>query len=274
MAKTDFIELGEDGQRFPILYEDRSALAIDKATGWMLVPSDWQNTTRNLQAAIESSVAAGDFWARSRGLRFLRYVHRLDAETSGVLLLAKNAGALDALSGLFETRSVVKEYLAVIHGEPQEETWSCRFPLAPDPDRRGRVLRDDREGKDAETRFRALLVQDAPPLGLRTLVQAQPLTGRTHQIRVHLAECGHPVLGDPMYGEWRPLRGLPAAFPLGLRAVALSYQDPFTGRAVRITAPEEGFRTAYGFGGPVPAGAGTKAPESGCGPKHPPATRK
>jgi RluA family pseudouridine synthase len=248
MAKPPYMELGDGGPRFPILHEDRSALAIDKAAGWMLVPTDWQRTSRNLQAAIESSVAAGDFWARSRSLRFLRYVHRLDAETSGVLLLAKQQGALDALSSLFETRSVTKQYLAIVHGEPAEETWTCRFPLAPDPRHRGRVVRDDRGGKEAETKFRALLVQDAPPLGLRTLVEAQPMTGRTHQIRVHLAECGHPVLGDSMYGEWRPLRGLPVSFPLGLRAVVLGYTDPFTRRPVRIEAPREEFLRAYGFG--------------------------
>ena len=248
MAKPTFIELGEGGPRFPILYEDRSALAIDKTAGWLLVPTDWQHTGRNLQAAIESSVAAGDHWARSRSLRFLRYVHRLDAETSGVLLLAKSQGALEVLSGLFETRSVTKEYVAIVRGEPAQEAWTCRFPLAPDPRRRGRVVRDDRAGKDAETRFHARLVQDAPPLGLRTLVEAQPLTGRTHQIRVHLAECGHPVLGDEMYGEWPPPRGLPETYPLGLRAVALAYTDPFTRRPVRIEAPREDFLRAYGFG--------------------------
>lgn len=253
MAKPAFLELSEAGLRMAILHEDRSALAIDKAAGWLLVPTDWQRTARNLQAAIESSVAAGDFWARSRGLRFLRYVHRLDAETSGVLLFAKNAGALDALSQLFETRSVVKEYLAVVHGEPRSEEWTCRQPLAPDPARRGRVICDALAGKEAETRFRALLVQDSPPLGLRTLVRAQPLTGRTHQIRVHLAESGHPVLGDPAYGDWRPLHGLPAEFPLGLRAVALGYQDPFTRRPVRIEAPQKGFLAAYGFGSVAPS---------------------
>jgi len=263
MAKPSYLELGDDGPRMAILYEDRSALAIDKAAGWLLVPTDWQHTARNLQAAIESSVTAGDFWARSRGLRFLRYVHRLDAETSGVLLFAKHPGALDALSSLFETRSVVKEYLAVVHGEPREEEWTCRYPLAPDPERRGRVVCDAAEGKEAETRFRALLVQDAPPLGLRTLVRAQPMTGRTHQIRVHLAECGHPVLGDPMYGEWRPLRGLPAAYPLGLRAVALGYTDPFTQRPVRIAAPQAGFLAAFGFAALTAAGAVANAPKQG-----------
>ncbi|MGA9038954.1 MAG: pseudouridine synthase, partial [Terriglobales bacterium] len=103
MAKPNFIELpGCDP--IPILFEDRSVLAIDKPRGWMLVPHSWQNTLRNLQTAISSSIAGGDFWARSRGLKFLRYVHRLDAETSGVLLFAKSLGGVESISDLFEDR--------------------------------------------------------------------------------------------------------------------------------------------------------------------------
>jgi 23S rRNA-/tRNA-specific pseudouridylate synthase len=79
------------GEEIPVLYEDRSVLAIDKPRGWMLAPASWQKTGRNLQAALESSIRAGDFWARSRGLKFLRFVHRLDAGTSGVLLANSSA---------------------------------------------------------------------------------------------------------------------------------------------------------------------------------------
>src|SRR6476646_11264209 len=95
MAKPDCITLPTDEQ-IDILYEDRSVLAIDKPRDWMLVPFSWQKTNRNLQAALTSSIAAKDFWARSRGLRFLRFAHRLDADTTGVLLLAKSPGALTA----------------------------------------------------------------------------------------------------------------------------------------------------------------------------------
>src|SRR5512146_1142196 len=101
MANASEIELG-DGTRIRILYEDRSVLAIDKPPGWMLAPSSWDRTGRNLQRALESGVAARDFWARSRNLRYLRFVHRLDAETSGVLLLAKSVGALKAYQQMFE----------------------------------------------------------------------------------------------------------------------------------------------------------------------------
>src|SRR5215831_4719315 len=115
MPKPSDIELGT-GERIPILYEDRSIMAIDKPRGWMLVPFSWQRTNRNLQAALTSSIAAGDFWARSRGLRFLRFVHRLDAETTGILLLGKSQGAVESYGELFEGRNIEKVYLAVVQG--------------------------------------------------------------------------------------------------------------------------------------------------------------
>jgi len=107
MGKPEWIEL-PGAEPIPILYEDRSVLAVDKPAGWLLVPVHWQRTSRNLQAALESSLRAGDWWARSRGLRYLRFVHRLDADTSGVLLLAKSSGALSACSKLFQTGQVEK----------------------------------------------------------------------------------------------------------------------------------------------------------------------
>src|SRR5438477_532805 len=100
------------GERIPILYEDRSVLAIDKPSGWMLAPDSWRETGRNLHAALMAGIGAGDFWARSRNLKFLRFVHRLDAETSGVVLLARSAGAVRAYGKLFEGRQMEKIYLA------------------------------------------------------------------------------------------------------------------------------------------------------------------
>ena len=237
MPKPSHIEL-PTGERIPILYEDRSVLAIDKPRGWMLVPFSWQKTDRNLQAALTSSIAAKDFWARSRGLRFLRNVHRLDAETSGILLLAKSPGAVRTFSALFESRSMEKVYLAVVRGSPQTGEWACRLKLAPDGRAVGRIRVDARHGKEAETRFRVLQSK-----GNATLLEAHPVTGRTHQIRVHLAESGHPVVGDELYGPQPVKKGE----TLGLRAVSLSYVDPFVRRRVDITAPVGEFVREYGF---------------------------
>ena len=123
MGKTNFIEL-PGCEPIPILYEDRSVIAIDKPRGWMLLPVSWQNTGRNLQAAINSSIAARDFWARSRGIKFLRYVHRLDGDTSGILLFARSPGAVQTYSDLFESRRMEKTYLAVVDGKPGETEWT------------------------------------------------------------------------------------------------------------------------------------------------------
>jgi RluA family pseudouridine synthase len=229
------IELREGQVTFPILYEDRAVLAIDKPVGWMLAPAAWDRTGRNLQWALMASLRAGDFWARCRNLKYLRFVHRLDADTSGVLLLAKSPGALRVLSTLFEDRRVEKVYWAVVAGVPGLPEWTCRLKLAPDPELAGRMRLDPRRGKDAITHFRVL--QAGPE---SSLVEARPETGRTHQIRVHLAAVGHPVLGDSLYG--RPSSASserPAG--LALRAMALAYCDPFQNRAVRIQAPVAGF---------------------------------
>ncbi|HKW30224.1 MAG TPA: RluA family pseudouridine synthase [Verrucomicrobiae bacterium] len=235
MAKPHFIEL-PDCEPIPILYEDRSVVAVDKPRGWMLVPVSWQKTARNLQAAINSSIAARDFWARSRGLKFLHSVHRLDGETSGVLLFAKSRGAVESYSKMFEGRQMEKAYLAVVSGRPLDGEWTCQLKLAPDPKRVGRVKVDARYGKMAETQFRLLKTH-----GNFSLVEAQPVTGRTHQIRVHLAEAGLPIAGDELYGSNT------GNLPLGLRAVRLAYFDPFTKARVEIRAPAEQFLKDFGF---------------------------
>lgn len=243
MPRPNHIELG-DGTLIPILHEDRSVIAIDKPPGWMLVPHSWQKTNHNLQAAIVSSIGAGDFWARSRNLKFLRYVHRLDAETSGVLLFARSYGAMETFGRLFESRQMAKAYLVVAHGVPREDEWTCEEPIGQDPRRIGRMKVDRLEGKSAETRFRVL------ERGTKMcLLEAQPITGRTHQIRVHLLASGHPVVGDDLYGPDARNAARNGA-SLGLRSIFLGYKDPFTQKPVRIEAPAADFVKEFGFSPP------------------------
>ena len=223
-------------------------LAVDKPAGWMLVPVSWQKTNRNLQAALMSSIAAGDFWARSAHVKFIRYVHRLDADTTGVLLFAKSPGALNTYGDMFETRKMEKVYLAVIAGVPRQREWICRLKLGREESGRRKTRVDPRHGKVAETQFRVLQVGNGT-----TLVEARPFTGRTHQIRVHLAESAFPIVGDELYGR-RDSSGL------ALRAVKLAYTDPFTRRRVDIRAPINEFCRRYGFEDPE------RPPALGAGP--------
>lgn len=239
MTKPNCITL-PGSEPIPILYEDRSVLAVDKPRGWMLVPYSWQKTNWNLQAALVSSISAGDFWARSRGLKFLKFVHRLDAETTGILLFAKSQGAVESYSELFESRRMEKTYLAVVAGTPKESAWTCRLKLGPAPGQIGRMKVDERGGKEAETHFRVLQRRER-----LTLIEARPLTGRTHQIRIHLAESGCPCVGDDVYGRGRE------KLRLGLRAVQLAYHDPFLRRRVEIRAPLETFCREHGFDIPI-----------------------
>ncbi len=266
MAKPNYIELTRD-HRIPILYEDRSIIAIDKPAGWMLVPVSWQKTDWNLQAALISSIEVGHHWARSRNIKFFKYIHRLDAETSGILLFAKSQGALNTYGDLFETRQIEKIYLAVTDQLPAQSQWTCRLSLSQDPKRIGRILVDP-NGKPAETAFRVVA-----SVGGRHLIEARPFTGRTHQIRVHLAESGCPIVGDEMYGR--------AGVQMALRSVGLAWSDPFTRQPIFVRAPVEPFlkagcfdlsyRVAFQTAGPArpprpadpkgsaPAGQGTAA---------------
>lgn len=259
VAKPDFIEL-PDETRIPILYEDRTVMALDKPAGWILGPDDWEHTARNLPLALQSSVRAGDYWARSRNLSYLRHVHRLDAGTSGILLCVKNLGAMEPLSRLFADRVVQKTYLAVTDGLPRLAEWTRTDPLGPEDREPGRHRIDPQLGKEAKTDFRVL------ETGRYTaLVEAKPFTGRTHQIRLHLAVSGTPVQGDELYGTRHP-------DGMALRAIGLEYTDPFTRRPVRISAPTDEFCRHYGFkpperprrqAGGVPAESKRPAPASG-----------
>ena len=237
MAKPKRIEL-PSGEQILILYEDRSVLAIDKPPGWMLAPSSWHKQGGNLQRALVASIKAGEFWARARNLKYLRFVHRLDAGASGVLLLAKSPGALSAYSLLFQSRRMEKVYLAVVRGAPPQSQWTCRLRLAPDRASPGKMKLEPNRGQEAKTDFRLLRAGAGT-----SLVEARPLTGRMHQVRLHLAASGHPVVGDQLYGP----AGLAAQARLALRAVGLAYMDPFTHGRVRIRAPAAEFAREYGF---------------------------
>lgn len=225
----------------PVLREDRAVLALDKPYGWMLAPETWRHTGRNLQTALQEAIARREYWCVSRRIGFLRYIHRLDAETTGVLLFGKTKGAVRAYSALFQQRCVEKVYLAIVTGRPREAGWECSLRLNQDPGSPGRVRAQSSGGEEALTRFKVLAAQ-----GDEALIEARPITGRTHQIRVHLAESGYPIIGDALYSDSKRMR---SERRLALRSVALGYRDPFTGQRIAIRAPVEEFLSSNGFQG-------------------------
>ncbi len=170
-------------------------------------------------------------------------VHRLDKDTTGVIAVAKTPQALHALARQFAARQVEKRYLAVALGTPRTTRMEVDLPIGRDPfDRKRMQARLDQQ-RPASTRFEVLRVLGS--CGGATLIQAEPLTGRTHQIRVHLASLGHPIVGDQLYGggHARPGTGGVArqaieAFPRqALHASRLSFRHPLDGRQVEFEAP-------------------------------------
>jgi len=228
-----------------ILFENRSLLALDKPAGWNLNPTRSPRTGRNLQVALEQTLLQRPPWVRRRNLRFLRFIHRLDTDTTGILLLVKSRGAIAPFSRLLQDRLVEKTYLAAVQGEPPAASWTCDRPLARDLAHPGRMRLARTHGLSALTRF-TRVQPPRPPLP--ALVTAVPVTGRTHQIRLHLAAAGCPVLGDRFYGS--RTASLPSSsntYPLALRAVTVSLMDPFEHRPVHIQAPAEAFLRAFGW---------------------------
>jgi 23S rRNA pseudouridine955/2504/2580 synthase len=209
----------------PVLLEDDQVLAVDKPAGLAV-----HGGSGIAHGAIERLRSARP------EARFLELVHRLDRETSGVLLLAKKRPALTALHEELRDRGMDKRYLAAVAGRVRDDKRRVKVALRKYSTGEGerRVSVDEREGQEAETIFRRLARNDE-----FSLLEAQLLTGRTHQIRVHLAHIGHPILGDDKYGDFAlnkalRKRGLRRMF---LHAAELSFVHPVTGERVTVRSP-------------------------------------
>ncbi|XAH25809.1 RluA family pseudouridine synthase [Xylophilus sp. GW821-FHT01B05] len=207
------------------LYLDDDLLVVDKPAGLLAVPGRGPDKADCLSARVQAA------WPGAL------VVHRLDMATSGLVVFARHAEAQRRLGHAFATRAVDKRYVAVVDGAPaaaplDAEDWSLiDLPLAADWPNRPLQKVDTQDGKPSSTHWRLLALEDA---GRAARLELAPLTGRTHQLRVHLQAIGHPILGDMLYaGAAAQLR----APRLLLHAAALAFAQPMSGAPLRFSSP-------------------------------------
>jgi RluA family pseudouridine synthase len=274
-VKPSAIKLSSPATRefweIPIVFEDEHLLALNKPSGLLSSPDRYDPNRPNLMKLLHAGIADSKPWAKERSLTYLMNAHRLDFETSGVILLAKSKPILVELANLFGSEKPIKSYSALVRGCPTTDQFQVDAKLGPHPVKVGLIRVDPRHGKRAQTTFEVRERFEG-----WTLLACKPSTGRTHQIRAHLRHAGLPIVGDSLYGgkplwlsrlkqdyhlkrdrEERPLMGRVA-----LHAEELTLSHPVTGQLLTIQAPcPKDFTVALKYLRRF-AGAGTQQTES------------
>jgi RluA family pseudouridine synthase len=219
---------------------------LDKPAGLLTAPDRNEPARPNLMGLLHDAIAAGKSWVTERGLTYLNHAHRLDAETSGVILLAKSKPVLVALANQFGTDQPQAKYVALARGVPRAEQFEVEAKIAPHPLTPGLMRVDSRSGKRSKT-----LVSVVESFRDYVWLTCRPVTNRTHQIRVHLRHTGLPIVGDTLY-DGKPLllsrlkrdyrlkpgrTERPLLERVALHAEELSLVHPITGVTVTFTAP-------------------------------------
>ena len=236
----------KESWEIPILFENADLLAINKPPRLLLSPDRLDAKRPSLNQLLHHELTRGPAWVRERGLTYLANVHRLDFETSGVLLLAKSRPILIAMADQFGAQIPVQTYLALAHGNGAQPVFDVDIRIAPHATRPGVFRADPRTGKQCSTRFEVL-----EQFRECALLRCWPKPGRPHQIRIHL-QCRHqPVVGDALYGG-RPLllSHLKPGYRLkpgrtenplldraALHAETLEFRPPGADAPVTLTAP-------------------------------------
>jgi 23S rRNA pseudouridine1911/1915/1917 synthase len=223
-----------------IVHEDADLIVIDKPAGLVVHPAPGNPDHTLVNALIAH---CGDGLTGVGGVRRPGIVHRLDKDTSGLMVAAKTAAAHSALVAQFTARSIERTYAALVWGVPAPATGEISGNIGRSPQNRKKMAVLARGGRPAVTRYR---VCEALAGGLASLVECRLMTGRTHQIRVHLSARGHPVIGDPLYGRSpaRRLAGLPQPVRdqirdlkrQALHAKVLGFTHPTTGKRVTFSS--------------------------------------
>ena len=176
---------------FSVIYEDENIAALNKSSGIGVSPDRWDESKERLDTLAANYLK----------IKKLYTVHRIDRDTSGLVVFAKNSETHKLLSLAFEERQVVKIYIAAVNGRPSWKETSCDLALIPNGNKQHHTIIDKYRGKKSLTHFRLLC-----SAGNYSIIEAIPETGRTHQIRVHLAALGHPVVCDELYGNPKPVK--------------------------------------------------------------------
>jgi 23S rRNA pseudouridine1911/1915/1917 synthase len=210
-----------------VLHEDADLIVIDKPAGLVVHPAPGNPAGTLVNALLHH---CGDL-AGIGGVLRPGIVHRLDRGTSGVMVVAKHDSAHLSLAEQFRVHSVERVYLALVRGLPRAEEGAVERPIGRHPRERKRMSVHSPAGREARTRWR---VRERFPAEGVSLLEVRPETGRTHQIRVHLASAGLPIVGDPVYGRGRSRLGpeRPA-----LHAAVLGFVHPRSGERLRFAAP-------------------------------------
>jgi 23S rRNA pseudouridine1911/1915/1917 synthase len=207
-----------------ILYEDIHVAVIDKPAGMVVHPAYGHTSGTLVNAVLARWPQTTEFSQVDRA----GIVHRLDKETSGVILIAKTPAALAHLRQQFQDRIVRKRYLALVEGTPETPEGLIDAPIGRDPNQRKRMA-VTRDGREAITEFHVL-----EHYAHHSLLEVFPKTGRTHQIRVHLAFIGHPVVGDAVYGPRKQRIKMKRHF---LHAESVTFALTGTGETLTVAAP-------------------------------------
>jgi 23S rRNA pseudouridine1911/1915/1917 synthase len=241
-----------------ILFEDSEILVLNKPPGLVVHPAVGHRDGTLVNALLHRSKE----WAGPADRPGL--VHRLDKDTSGVLVVAKTEGAMAKLGKAMKERSLEKEYLALVYGKAPLKKGRIDLKIRRDPADRKRMAVSKSEGRDSSTLYEILSESSGSLSGL-TLLKCRLVTGRTHQIRVHLKALHLPIVGDPTYGSprWKgivdeTLRELCRTFPgQALHAWRLTLKHPTTGETMTFTAPVPGdVKALLEAAGLAPPGAG------------------
>jgi 23S rRNA pseudouridine1911/1915/1917 synthase len=211
----------------PVVYEDDDLLIVDKPAGLVVHPAPGHDSGTLVNALL----ARGDDYGGIAGVRRPGIVHRLDRDTSGLLMVARNDAAQASLMAQLKARRIKKTYLALVHGSVAAAVGRIEAPIGRDPKHRTRMAVVP-DGRPSVTGYR---VRERFPRW--TLLELDLVTGRTHQIRVHLDAIGHPVAGDRVYGTGTSRRGPDGLARLFLHAWRLELAAPGDGHLIRAAAP-------------------------------------